>query len=170
MKRIFTHPCAACGGYAFAYHEGMHSCTTYYWFCSACGVQMALRFFSGGQDVEQTPVGKRSERTLALFRLRCAPQFMFIYEGRSLDSDLGNEYYYHEGTCPTNLMKCEDIIVDGEVDPHGVFELVTERLTTGPKGRDRQLVLNELTELAQVLSLTHNVKLSGARAAGDEAR
>ena len=90
----------------------------------------------------------RLEKTLALFRIRSAPHIMFIYNGFAVNGSLDNSSYYHEGTCPTNLMQCEEIIASGEVDPHGIFELVEEHCVTGPTGRARDEVLNELTVLA----------------------
>jgi hypothetical protein len=109
---------------------------------------MGLRFFDGGQQVEQTPTGKRCERTLALLQMRDNPSFMIIYEGCAWDGDMsGNEYLY-EHTCPTNLMRCVEIIADGRADPHGVFEIVEEHLITGPSARPREKVIEELTALA----------------------
>lgn len=35
-------------------------------------------------------------------------------------------YYYEEGTCPVNVLngRFEKVIVDGDTDPHGLFEYV----------------------------------------------
>ena len=54
-------------------------------------------------------------------------------------------------------MQCEEIIDSGEIDPHGAFELVAEHFVTGPKGRSKAVVLGELTEMAQRMTLTPNV-------------
>lgn len=149
MKRIFSHACSQCREYTFNFHESSHTDTLYQWVCDNCGVQMSLRFYNGGQQVEQTPTGKRCERTLALLQLRENKKFMFIYEGCAWDGDMsGHEYFYHEHTCPTNLMKCEKIIVDGELDPHGIFEIVEEHLITGPNAKARNEVLVRLVALA----------------------
>ncbi len=33
-------------------------------------------------------------------------------------------HYYEEHTCPTNVLKdTEDLIFEGDADPHGLFEL-----------------------------------------------
>ena len=157
MKRIYSHPCAACGEYDFAFHDGEHSCKNYQWVCDACGIQMNLAFSDGGSAVMQTPTGRRCERTLALFRVVGAPQIMFIYQGCSWDGALDHDYYYHEGTCPVNLLRCEKIIAEGNPDPHGLFELVAEHLITGPRARPRNEVLDELTSMAKGQTKTPNV-------------
>ena len=158
VKTIFKHPCAVCGEHDFAFHDDLHQCTQYQWVCE-CGAEMRLRFFDGGQSVEQTPTGRRCDRTLALLRVRGVPHLMFIYSGCAWDGDLSGHayYYYNQHTCPSNLMQCEEIIDSGEVDPHGVFEFVAEHFVTGPKGRPKDNVLEELTELAQRMTLTPNV-------------
>jgi hypothetical protein len=148
MKRIYNHKCAACGEDSFDYHEASHVETTYQWVCNSCGIQMGLRFFDGGQQVEQTPTGKRCERTLALLQMRDNPSFMLIYEGCAWDGDMSGHEYFYEHTCPTNLMRCVETIADGRADPHGVFEIVEEHLITGPSARPREKVIEELTALA----------------------
>lgn len=35
-----------------------------------------------------------------------------------------NEYFYNEHTCPTNYLQVEAVCIDGNMDPHGVFEFV----------------------------------------------
>jgi hypothetical protein len=150
MKRIYQHKCSACGEYSFAFHEGSNTETTYQWVCDNCGIQMNLRFFDGGQQVEQTPTGKRCERTLALLRMRDNPGFMFILKGCAWDGDLsGNKYYYEDHTCPSNSMRaCEEVIAGGDADPHGIFEIVEEHLVTGANARPREEVLEKLTASA----------------------
>jgi len=163
MKQIFKHKCADCGEYSFEYQEGSHTETTYQWVCDNCGIQMGLRFYDGGKQVEQTPTGKRCERTIALLRMRDNPSFMFIYEGCAWNGDMsGHEYYYHEHTCPTNLMRCVEIIAAGETDPHGIFEIVEEHLITGAKARPRKEVIEELTALAVEKTRMANAKLTDA--------
>ena len=159
VKRIYAHPCAACGKHDFAFHEEHHTCTEYKWVCGACGIQMRISFTEGGAAALQTPTGRRCERTLALFRIRSAPHIMFVYEGCAWDGSLDHDYYYHEGTCPTNLMRCEEIIASGKQDPHGIFELVAEHCITGPTARNREDVLNELVELATQQTGMANVRV-----------
>lgn len=78
---------------------------------------------------------------------------MFIHQGCAWDGDLsGNKNYYEEHTCPTNLMDCREIIAKGEVDPHGVFELVEEHLITGENGKDEEEIFQGLIERALELS------------------
>lgn len=149
MTRIFCHPCADCGEGTFDYHEGSHTDIEYKWVCDTCGIQMALLFANGGQEAQQTPTGRRCERTLALLRMRGNPHFMFIYEGCAWEGDMsGHKFHYEEHTCPTNLIQCEEIIANGEEDPHGIFEIIEEHLITGPNGKDREEVLQGLTESA----------------------
>jgi hypothetical protein len=110
---------------------------------------MGMRFHDGGKQVEQTPTGKRCERTIALLRMRDNASFMFIYEGHVWGGDLGGQKYYYEAhACPTNLMRCVEIIAAGETDPHGIFEIVEEHCITGPAARSRRDVIEELTALA----------------------
>lgn len=111
---------------------------------------MRLRFFDRGQQVEQNPTGNRSERTLALLRIRNNPRFMFIHEGCALNGDMtSHKYYYEEHTCPINLMRCVEIIADGVSDPHGIFEIVEEHIITGPNAKPRSEILLKLQTIAE---------------------
>lgn len=38
--------------------------------------------------------------------------------------DMDKVYRYEEGTCPTNYLRVEQIVADGDSDPHGVFMFV----------------------------------------------
>ena len=150
MKTIFEHQCAACGEYSFKYHPDSHrGSTSFRWVCDECRAEMSLVFSDGGQSVEQTPTGRRCERTVALLAMRNNPRFMLIRKGLAWDGDLSSkQFFYEEHTCPSNLLKSEEIIADGEVDPHGIFELVEEVIITGPNARDEDEVIESFKAFA----------------------
>lgn len=63
------------------------------------------------------------------FDILCLPPqdkpVYFIVEAFSPDDQETTDYYYSEGSCPTNFIKrVQDIITDGDSDPHGLFEFV----------------------------------------------
>ena len=149
MRTVYKHECRACGELAFDFHEGLHSVeTVYYWVCDHCGTQMEIAFADDGRTCEQRPTGRRCENTLALFEVRGFPAMRFVYQGFAWDGDLDHEYFYNEHTCPTNILRCEEIFIDGEIDPHGAFRLIREVLITGPDAMDRNEAEDMLVELA----------------------
>jgi hypothetical protein len=111
---------------------------------------MGIVFSDGGLVSKQEPTGKRCERTLALLRLAIAPEAMFIATGCRWDdfTDDNDKYHYESHTCPTNFIECETIIVKGDTDPHGAFELVRSIITTGPDATGFEAAKLELMELA----------------------
>jgi hypothetical protein len=73
-------------------------------------------------------------KTLSLLSIQRATIGMgpiyFVVEGLSewpLSLDEMNQhqkYFYEQHTCPTNFIRIPLIAVDGDVDPHGIFEFV----------------------------------------------
>ncbi len=60
---------------------------------------------------------QRDDITLILDTHNCSEDYE-DYEGLA--------YLYNEGTCPTNYMdEVAEIILDGDPDPHGIFEFVS---------------------------------------------
>lgn len=149
MKIQYTHACTTCGQDTVRYSTQHHNDgAEYIWVCNTCGVETKHVFTNGGKTVSQKPTGRRCERTRALFQLNDCPKITFIYEGVAWEGNLDHDYYYHEGTCPTNLLRCEEILVEGQPDQHGMFTCIKEILVTGPNGMDVDAAEEELKQLA----------------------
>lgn len=134
IRTIYAHPCAACGKHAFKFHVGLHKCGEYQWVCDTCGVQMKIDFSDDGKKACQAPTGGRYDRTLVLLRVKEAPNLAVIIQGSWSPGDTGpRSHYYEEGTCPSNLLRCREVVFNGEADPHGLFEVVEEIVITGPE-------------------------------------
>lgn len=102
------------------------------WNCRAC-----TRDFRGvinaPDDVELEPVDSHTIRTFVLLEL--SPQkgsvyfvvegMRFIGRGGSTDQAEHDRFFYEEHSCPTNFIRCERIIADGNTDPHGLFDYVS---------------------------------------------
>ncbi len=103
------------------------------WSCDECGGKYDIKVISP-TDVEVNPYedGRKYVKTYDL--LVIPPQespIYFIVEGGyhspHEDEDHGNTYFYGEHTCPTNwLQRVEEIISEGDVDPHGIAEFVRD--------------------------------------------
>lgn len=74
--------------------------------------------------------------------LRLDPQdkpIFFIVEAFDPDQQEASRYYYEEGSCPTNyISRVDTIIIDGDTDPHGLFEFMrsTEELEFKDRSHD----------------------------------
>lgn len=82
-----------------------------------------------------------SKETAKRFTIvRLPPQEKDVYFVVPADYD---EYAVNEGTCPTNLFVggCEQIMANGDSDPHGLFEFV--RIIDRPEFLDRSHRPNE---------------------------
>lgn len=81
-------------------------------------------------------------RTLDLLVLRRSEgDVFFVVEGLRIEDEKlgeGKSYFYEEHSCPTNHVRCEAIITDGDDDPHGIFEFV--RSVDMPEGYDEESV------------------------------
>ncbi len=161
MRTRFYHDCQICGAEdQFPFGDGETRCNeAYLWNCDACGSQVRITFTGGGRLSHQEATGRHCHRTLALLAFRGEVTFAFIYRGCAWSEQLKDgrpdgRYFYEEHTCPTNLFPCEEIVVGGEVDPHGCFDLIEEHLITGPGARDKDEVLAELIEKAKAFTTT----------------
>lgn len=76
-----------------------------------------------------------TKKVLTLLRLDPQPKpVYFVVEAGYADDDPNvdetstaeslNRYYFEEGSCPTNFVRCELIVSEGDTDPHGIFEWV----------------------------------------------
>lgn len=70
-------------------------------------------------------------KTLTLLALDLADgsALFFVVEGRAEFDSLDkireyDRYFYEEHTCPTNFIRTEAIVTDGDFDAHGVFRYV----------------------------------------------
>ena len=126
--------------------------------CDECGAESKLKFSDGGRTLEQTPTEKRCEQVLFLLRMRNNPKFMLIDRGIAWDGNLSNSvYYYEEHTCPSNVLNCEEVIADGEIDPHGIFEVVAGIPITGPEAMDEEEAAEKLKAIAVELTALNQI-------------
>jgi hypothetical protein len=104
------------------------------WSCKGCGSSWMIEVYS------ETDVRSRSYRPeeidVPCFDLLVLPpQNKPVYfvarssdYNRKIDGSTkpyqGKAYFYDEHTCPTNWLRCEHIVFDGNHDPHGLFEYV----------------------------------------------
>jgi hypothetical protein len=160
MHTIYEHNCIACGKPSFKFHSETHRAESnaYFWVCNECGAQVEIQFADDGKTSTQRTTGRRCDRTLALFEVVGFPRMRFLYQGVSWDGCLDHDYFYHEHTCPTNLLRCEEIFIDGKSDPHGAFRCIKEVLITGPSSIPRDEALEMLCGLAR----THVTEESNA--------
>ena len=149
METRYAHPCAACGKHTFSYALHLHSDTTYHWVCDSCGIEMTLTFTNNGTSVVQIPTGQRCDRTLALFEFVDAPFIRFIHHGILWSHHEDNVYWYHEHTCPTNVLRCAEIYINGKPDIHGMFRLIKEIVITGPNAVPEDDAMAELSTMAE---------------------
>ena len=104
------------------------------WTCGGCGLEVSGRVWSDG-TVELTRVeqGKTPIKGLMLLKLNVetGPPVFFVVEHElhrhpQEDADWEDNLRYWVGchTCPTNIIRVEEIIHDGDTDPHGILEYV----------------------------------------------
>jgi hypothetical protein len=151
MKTIYVHQCAECGSDSWKFHMELHATAhPYQWVCDTCGTEMQLVFSDNGTAVSQVSTGRRCNRTLCLFTFANVERLCVIADGIRWDfnTDEDQRYYYEEHTCPTNLLRCEEIFFNGEGDPHGILTLVKEIVVSGPNAVDRGEALEELSGMA----------------------
>lgn len=159
MKAIYSHKCDECGGYTFDYHEGSHKTGfNYRWVCDECGAQMDIEFSDSGRSISQVPTGERCERTKILVNI---PDLgiAIISSGVTWGGD--SNYYYEESTCPSNVLRsCEQVVFNGEEDPHGIFELIDEVMITGENKIDEQKAVELLTTKAIEITSKYKTELT----------
>lgn len=105
------------------------------WYCETCRRGYVGRVFAPN-DVEVEPHPGFIEDTLDLLVIQ--PQdrpVYFVVKGIAMNGERdGKKYFYEEHSCPTNYVRCEAIISEGDSDPHGLFEYV--RTVPLPEGWD----------------------------------
>lgn len=124
--------CCVCNAHEFRIdHIGLGQKVI--WSCDYCGNQLEITPNAASCEVvvcgpKQTPV------TITLRSKTVPPITLKLhawkYAHSANDSAEAHEhhqrYYYDEHTCPTNFMsQVEQIIFEGDEDPHGVFEFVS---------------------------------------------
>lgn len=100
------------------------------WFCGNCGKSQVLTILeSGGVQVEAHKNTRLTTLDLLVLQPRSEPVYLVVEgfrlsnEGEAFEMD--NAYHYNEHTCPTNFVdKILSFIVNGNDDPHGLFEFV----------------------------------------------
>lgn len=60
-----------------------------------------------------------------------------LEKGDEIDP-LDASYFYNEHTCPTNFIRCEAIVHDGNIDEHGVFTYVRSLWMTKNYAEDNE--------------------------------
>ena len=102
------------------------------WYCDSCGEGLIGKIDKDGIveiSEPQPQTGKKWEKSLVLLVLptQNAPVYLVV-NGHIMDGDKSNhDYLYEEHDCPTNFLRpVERIIVEGDTDPHGLFDYVAE--------------------------------------------
>lgn len=101
------------------------------WYCDSCGREYAVKVNSPAEIEVEVRDGQHIDtHDLLMIPPRDTPVY-FVVKGMELrrpgdtPEDAGSkQYLYEEHSCPTNHVRCEAIISDGDEDPHGVFEFV----------------------------------------------
>lgn len=95
------------------------------WSCRACGAEFTVEI-EGPRLVSLTLTGKFSQRNFSLLKLKTADGTLFaVFKGHGEASDDQRRYFYEEHSCLTNWAgEMEECFLNGETDPHGVFEFV----------------------------------------------
>ncbi len=134
-KRFFTCPC---GGEEFVI-EHLYETETKEagpWFCHKCGKSWGIKLVGG--NVKITEKDMVVSDTLVVLKLdpkNMKKPLYLITEGMVFNEKIEktceleqHKFYYEEHTCPTNWLKnIREICMDGEHDPHGLFEYVETR-------------------------------------------
>ncbi len=158
METRYAHDCNACRAEeVFVFHHRLHNTNVAYrWTCPECGVELDITFKGQGTQSFQTQTGRRCERTLDLLRYKLDPRLMIIAKGIRWDhsTPADEKHHYEVRTCPSNFLGCEEVIICGDDDPHGTFELVESIDLTGPnKVADREDAEMKLKAKARHLTL-----------------
>ncbi len=102
------------------------------WYCDNCGKGINVTRLEN-DEVEIEFSGKNTHKIFVLLRMtnRASPAYfvvesiVFAAEGETPSIDMEHiEYYHEQHSCPTNFVKCEVIIDDGDEDPHGIFKVM----------------------------------------------
>lgn len=117
--------------------------------CSRCGATHRFKRDADGLTVMLLPEDKWNVPAWLIVRIEgSSPPVYFvidqpIYAHSRFDPELEEieRFYIEESTCPTNTIRVNTIIVDGDTDPHGVLEYMGHV----PKSTMRPLVENGLT-------------------------
>jgi hypothetical protein len=101
------------------------------WYCDSCGRSYHGKLLGSGEiDLNISDEMK----VVTLDHLVLPPQSKpvhFFVKGMALVDANGNRgdpdrkrNFYEEHTCPTNYIGAEMIVIDGDLDPHGLFKFV----------------------------------------------
>lgn len=106
-----------------------------------------------------SPYHKDMFKTLVLLRLfqRDGSPVYFVVQGLGTlgdgESDLDDEYFYDEHTCPTNYIPIEAVMTPEDDDPHGAFEYVRSVWMPhdyGQDGNERAKLRELFPEMGQI--------------------
>lgn len=97
------------------------------WYCD-CGVKISGSFVNGEIQVKTEPDDREKCTSLLIYRYS-DPLFLVVDDHihNSKDEDWLEKikYYYHEHTCPTNILRnTETMYVGDNSDCHGAFQLL----------------------------------------------
>lgn len=98
----------------------------YTWWCGndECGKQYQWMQNEDG-SINAEPTGIHVKKTSTLLVLEPQKENIFLIVKGFKNTQEHNEYYYNEGTCPTNyLNESEEIYLGDHPDPHGLFKFV----------------------------------------------
>lgn len=103
------------------------------WYCDECGGKFHIEWRAPDQFI-LTPMKERKDNVLITLESKGPVRLLvkglrFSKPDGSEDPkhDEREEYFYNEYTCPTNLMKNVERVIDpsdGDEDPHGIFAFV----------------------------------------------
>lgn len=119
--------CPACGHGEFRVDHLVDRETPFGpWYCDDCGA--GFRGNVSGGDVEVELTGETKKITRVLLRAR-GPLYVEVEGVEFSDVQGDKRYFYEEHTCATNFLRVAEQIftVDGETDPHGMFEFIDVR-------------------------------------------
>ncbi len=122
--------CPACEGYHFTVDVNVHT-GTYHWQCEVCDTpwEISCTPDQGYVMKADDPDVHAHNHGYALLSYRGGgfPQYIVVAttapaDPTKVDSQL--TYRYDEHTCPTNYMRVQHVVVNGNHDPHGLYEFV----------------------------------------------
>ena len=110
----------------------------YKWYCNGCHYRFKFKLYEGFADIET--MEDRSIQTLVTLvlptnkgTLKLEVDGIYVCENgenpSAKDIEEHHRYFYSEHTCPSNCLRSvEEVFLDGEPDPHGLFEYISTKI------------------------------------------
>lgn len=126
--------CPVCRLHEFSILPEHHLNGTFHWNCDVCGVALNIQVGAAVEDITLEVNTRPRSQTLRGWALLKyvgggLPQHVIVESSRyGLDpeeeSNAHMRYYFDEHTCPTNFMRVEHVVFNGDADPHGIYHFV----------------------------------------------